>query len=167
MPAADPLWLHSINTNECIRLRNATDILKCLWFLYSYSFPLQSFSLSPYLFSSFGKSWLVPVYLVHNYTKPNFLHFPSTHSHLFSARTMFFVPLDWRKIAVHSGAGKMKYTSEHCGHHVMFVNDPLRSTRKKCWAVQKRKRDLEQWYTVLHVWELIHSLVLQAERVCN
>ncbi len=80
---------------------------------------------------------------------------------------MFFVPLDQRKIAVHSGAGKMKYTSEHCGHHVMFVNDPLPVHKEKMLSGAERQRDLEMWYTVLHVWELIHSLVLQAERVCN
>lgn len=147
-PAADPLWLHSITANKCIHLLNATDILKCLWFLYSYSFLSK---VPPFLHPLFHLS-SVYVCLVHDYTKPNFLLFP--HSNLFSAQTMFFVPLDLRKIA-----GKMKYTSEHCGHHVMFVNDPLRATggEKKCWAAQIWSSDIQSW-------ELLHSLALQAER---
>ncbi len=137
MPAADPLWLHSITTNEYISVSAMPQTYSS-----AYGFFIVIVSrcnVSPFLHLFFCLSEITDlcVFLVHNYTKPNLLHFPSAHSYLFFARTMFFVPLDQRKIAVHSGAGKMKYTSEHCGHHVMFVNDPLRSTRKKCWAAQK------------------------------
>ncbi len=166
MPAADPLWLHSITTNECIRLRNATDILKCLWFLYSYSFPLQRFSLSPSLFSLSERTDLCVCFgaQLHQTKFPPFpissLPFILCTNHVLCALgpEENSCPFRGRKDEVH------KWTLwPPC--HVCKWSSLAR--KEKMLSGAERQRDLEQWYTVLHIWELIHSLVLQAERVCN
>ncbi len=167
MPAADPLWLHSITTNEYISVSAMPQTYSS-----AYGFFIVIVSrcnVSPFLHLFFCLSERTDLCVcfgaqLHQTKPPPFpissLLFILCTNHVLCALgpEENSCPFRGRKDEVH------KWTLwPPC--HVCKWSSPVH--KEKMLSGAERQRDLEMWYTVLHVWELIHSLVLQAERVCN